>query len=245
MGTTRGGGSRRKAWDEATFTRRDQRNEGRFDAAPEVISATTRRRRTVRGRAAGTGASTRTASTPAVRVGPVRHCGTVATSAVDPSCAFCAIIGQGADASVVYEDAQVVSFLDIRPVTRGDLLVVPKAHVSGLEDLDEQTGAHVFRVAHRLARALRRSGLPCEGVNFFLADGEAAFQTVFHTHLHVFPRVEGDGFRLDVAWRERTREQLDDDADHVRRGLGLLTASGGTHGLTVLHDEADHVAPPG
>ena len=49
-------------------------------------------------------------------------------------------------------------------------------------------GARVFRAAHRLARALRRSGLPCEGVNMFLADGEVAFQEVFHVHLHVLPR---------------------------------------------------------
>lgn len=140
----------------------------------------------------------------------------------DPSCVFCAIVAGRAGASVVHEDARALAFLDVRPVGPGDLLVVPRTHAAGLEDLDEETGAHLFRVAHRLARALRRSGLPCEGINVFLADGAAASQTVFHVHLHVFPRVAGDGFRLDVAWLDRTPEQLDDDATRVRRGLAAL-----------------------
>lgn len=77
----------------------------------------------------------------------------------------------------------------------------------------------MFRVAHRLARALRRSGLPCEGVNVFLADGEAASQEVFHTHLHVFARYSGDSFRVSADWRVRDRDELDRAASQVRTGL--------------------------
>jgi histidine triad (HIT) family protein len=122
----------------------------------------------------------------------------------------------------VYEDEQVVAFMDIGPVTDGHVLVVPRAHAAALEELDEDLGARVFRIAHRLARALRRSGLPCEGVNMFLADGEAAFQEVFHVHLHVFPRTAGDGFTIDARWRERSRGELDASAGQVRRGLAAL-----------------------
>ena len=82
------------------------------------------------------------------------------------------------------------------------MLVVPRRHAGFLEDLDEDLGARVFRTGHRLARALRRSGLPCEGVNMFLADGEAAFQEVFDVHLHVFPRTVGDGFVIGVSGTE-------------------------------------------
>jgi HIT domain len=88
----------------------------------------------------------------------------------------------------------------------------------------EDLGARVFRTGHRLARALRRSGLPCEGVNMFLADGEAAFQEVFHVHLHVFPRTVGDGFVIDARWRFRDRGELDASAEQVRRGLRALSS---------------------
>ncbi|MGW1559560.1 HIT family protein [Streptomyces sp. NPDC002144] len=77
----------------------------------------------------------------------------------------------------------------------------------------------MFQVVHLLARALRRSELPCEGVNVFLADGEVADQTVFHLHVHVFPRTADDGFRLEVRWLDRSRADLDDDAARVRDGL--------------------------
>lgn len=81
-----------------------------------------------------------------------------------------------------------MAFMDTSLVTPGHVLVIPRKHCSYLEDVEPEVGAHLFRIAHRLARALRRSGLQCEGVNLFLADGEAAFQEVFHSRLHVFPR---------------------------------------------------------
>ncbi|HLI38431.1 MAG TPA: HIT family protein [Streptosporangiaceae bacterium] len=137
----------------------------------------------------------------------------------DPACAFCGIAADRVRASRVYEDARVLSFMDIHPAARGDLLVIPKMHASGLEDIDEALMTHLFRVVYLLARALRRSGLPCEGVNLFLADGQAAGQTVFHLHVHVFPRTADDRFRLEVRWQERSRAALDDDAAHVRAAL--------------------------
>jgi diadenosine tetraphosphate (Ap4A) HIT family hydrolase len=109
--------------------------------------------------------------------------------------------------------------MDIEPVTPGHLLVVPRTHVDSLQALDDELGAHIFRVAHRLAKALYRSGLLCEGVNMFLADGAAAFQEVFHVHLHVVPRFRDDGFRIEADWRERERAELDATAEQVRRGL--------------------------
>jgi histidine triad (HIT) family protein len=143
----------------------------------------------------------------------------------DPGeCVFCDIIAGRGEASVVHEDEHVIAFMDIRPVTEGHVLVVPRMHAAFLEDLDEDLGARVFRTGHRLARALRRSGLPCEGVNMFLADGEAAFQEVFHVHLHVFPRTVGDGFAIDARWRLRDREELDASAGQVRRGVRALSS---------------------
>lgn len=139
-------------------------------------------------------------------------------------CIFCAIVQGQAEASIVYEDDVVVAFMVLQPVTPGHLLVVPKAHAVGLDDLEESLGTQVWAVAHRLARALRRSSLRCEGVNLFLADGEAAFQEVFHVHLHVFPRFAGDSFRIDAIWRARERDELDESAAVVRAGLAALAA---------------------
>jgi histidine triad (HIT) family protein len=133
---------------------------------------------------------------------------------------FCAIIVGEAEASVVHADDKAVAFMDLGAVTPGHVLVVPRVHAVGLEDLDEDTSAHVWRIGHRVGRALRRSGLRCEGVNVFLADGEAAFQEIFHFHLHVFPRFQGDSFRIDADWTTRARHLLDEEARAVRRGLG-------------------------
>ncbi len=145
------------------------------------------------------------------------------TSSADTPCVFCEIVAGRAESRLVYEDEHVIAFMDIRPLTQGHLLVVPRGHADCLEALDEQLGTHLFRAGHRLARALRRSGLPCEGVNLFLADGEAAFQEVFHVHLHVLPRTPGDGLRIQAAWRRPGRRELDLAAGKVRQGMRALS----------------------
>ena len=136
-------------------------------------------------------------------------------------CIFCQIVAGEAEASIVHDDGEILAFMDIRPVTPGHLLVIPKRHAPYLVDLDEATGAHMFVVAQRLAAALRASGLRCEGVNLFLADGEAANQEVLHVHLHVFPRFAGDSFRISADWSySPPRAELDAQAALVQRGIG-------------------------
>jgi histidine triad (HIT) family protein len=134
-----------------------------------------------------------------------------------PDCVFCAIVAGESPASIVHEDDDTLAFMTIGPVTLGHLMVIPKRHAPYLADLDEETGAQIFVVAMRLAQALRASGLRCEGINLFLADGEAAFQEIFHVHLHVFPRFAGDSFRIDADWSVKpTRAELDEVAAQVR-----------------------------
>lgn len=115
------------------------------------------------------------------------------------ACIFCDILSGKLGGSFVYRDDRVAAFMDIQPVNAGHVLVVPIDHAVGLEDLKKEDGEALFAAAQRVAGALRRSGLRCEGVNLFLADGEAAMQEVFHVHLHVFPRFAGDGFGLKFA----------------------------------------------
>lgn len=137
-------------------------------------------------------------------------------------CIFCDILWHKLPSSQVYHDAICTAFMDTQPVNPGHVLVIPNRHASSLADLDEDTGAHLFRVAQRVADALRRSGARCEGVNLFLADGEAAGQEVFHVHLHVFPRYVGDGFglRFGPAYGVRPgRRALDAMAEKIKAVL--------------------------
>jgi len=112
--------------------------------------------------------------------------------------------------------------MDIQPVNPGHVLVVPTRHASFLEELDEEAGARMFVTAQRIARALKYSGLKCEGINFFLADGQAAGQEVFHVHLHVVPRYPGDGFglRFGPEYGHRpSRTDLDAQVVKIQRAL--------------------------
>lgn len=134
-------------------------------------------------------------------------------------CIFCAIVAGQAQASFVYRDEVCSAFLDIQPMNPGHVLVIPNRHASHLSDLDPEDGAHMFRVAQKVARALRNSGVRCEGVNMFLADGEAAMQEVFHVHLHVLPRFTGDGFgfKLPPGYSQRPdRNTLEETARIIR-----------------------------
>jgi histidine triad (HIT) family protein len=139
-------------------------------------------------------------------------------------CIFCRVVHGEAPASIVYADEVVTAFMDIQPVNPGHVLVVPNTHASSLSELAEHTGARLFVVAQRIAAALRQSGLRCEGVNLFLADGEAAFQEVSHVHLHVLPRYIGDGFglRFGPLYGQRpSRAELEDAAQKIRVAGGF------------------------
>ena len=136
------------------------------------------------------------------------------------TCIFCAIVAGAAPRSLVCEDELTVAFMDIRPVTPGHLLVIPKAHATYMADLAPDAGAAMMQTAMRCAAALRASSLQTEGINLFLADGAAAGQEVFHTHLHVLPRFSGDGFGLSLRYGPApARDTLDDQAELI---AGLL-----------------------
>ena len=110
------------------------------------------------------------------------------------SCIFCKIIDGNVPSSKVYEDDICLAFMDIQPVNPGHVLIVPKVHFEDLADLPPDIGAHLFQVAQRIVVSLPKTDIKFEGVNLFLAHGEAAGQEVFHVHLHVIPRYQGDGF---------------------------------------------------
>lgn len=94
---------------------------------------------------------------------------------------------------------------------------MPKQHLPLLSDLDEKTGMHLFKITMKMAEAIRHSGLVCEGINLFLADGKTAFQDVPHVHMHIFPRFQGDSFKIDANWQNKpSRQELDEVAERIR-----------------------------
>ena len=138
-------------------------------------------------------------------------------------CVFCQIVDGSAPARKVYEDDAVVGFLDIK-VSRGHTLIVPRTHSAGLADLAPDDGAALMRAGQVVAAALRTTPLtrddsPADGVNLVVNDGKAAFQTVFHTHLHVIPRHRGDKLRMARSLLVRRDKTPDVTAATVRAAV--------------------------
>ena len=138
------------------------------------------------------------------------------------TCIFCQIVKGEAPSSVVYEDNLCLAFMDIQPVNPGHVLVVPKTHSRDLSDLPPETGAHLFQIAQRVALSLPDTRIKNEGIDLFLAHGEAAGQDVFHVHLHVIPRYKGDGFGFSFGPDYENlppRAELDEAAHQIRQQL--------------------------
>lgn len=134
-------------------------------------------------------------------------------------CIFCKIVNGELESSILYQDVKCTAFLDVQPVNPGHVLIVPNKHVELICDLDDEIVSHMFVIAKQINRAIRNSSVRCEGINYFLADGEAAFQEVFHVHLHCFPRYGDDGFGLkfsDEYYNKPSRERLNDIANDIK-----------------------------
>lgn len=140
------------------------------------------------------------------------------------TCVFCAIVDGSAPSTPVLETDNVLAFLDIRPIARGHVLVVPRTHSSDLESLPPSLGEAVFAAGQRISRAMRRSDLGSDGANLVVNDGKAAFQTVFHTHLHVVPRWNGDKLRFARGFVTRRLREPESTAASIREGLDRLAA---------------------
>ncbi|EID12976.1 HIT family protein [Mycolicibacterium phlei] len=138
------------------------------------------------------------------------------------SCVFCAIVAGEAPAIRIYEDDDHLAFLDIRPFSRGHTLVVPKRHTTDLTDTPPETVAAMARIGQRIARAARISGLHADGNNIVINDGKAAFQTVFHIHLHVLPRRNGDKLSFAKNMLVRRDPDREESGRLLREALARL-----------------------
>lgn len=114
-------------------------------------------------------------------------------------CIFCDLIHGAGEVSVCYEDSDAIAFMDVQPVNAGHLLVVPRVHYESLLDIPSELGHRLFQVAHDLA-AIVRHVTECQGTNIVVNSGAAAGQDVFHYHVHVIPRMRGDGFEIQLPF---------------------------------------------
>jgi histidine triad (HIT) family protein len=132
-------------------------------------------------------------------VGQVQTAGTIRSCyrpQVTLPCVFCGIVKSEVPASVVYEDAATLAFMDLRQTNQGHVLVVPKVHFETIDLLPSTVAAAVMATVVTMTRAVKQAICP-DGVNVWQSNGEAAGQEVPHVHMHVFPRWTGDGhFRI-------------------------------------------------
>lgn len=136
-------------------------------------------------------------------------------------CVFCEVVAGRAPASFVYQDEEVIAFLDLFPVNPGHTLIVPRRHVVDLQSCPPELAGRLMCVSTELAPAIVRA-TNAAAFNVWTANGRAAGQDVFHLHLHLLPRFERDSFGLRFPRgypREASRTELDAMADRIRGGL--------------------------
>ena len=133
-------------------------------------------------------------------------------------CIFCAIVDGKIPSAKVYENEHVFAFMDIAPANPGHLLIIPKQHYRNIFDMPANVGSKIMEVAIPLAAAIREALKP-DGLNLFQSNEPAAFQTVFHFHLHLIPRWEGDPLRLPWRPSEGNIEKINDIASKIRNAM--------------------------
>jgi histidine triad (HIT) family protein len=134
----------------------------------------------------------------------------------DPDCIFCKIVAGELPSRIVDEDERTIAFMDIAPATRGHALVIPRAHTRDLLSIAPEDLAATAIAAKRLAaRAAGRLG--ADGVNLLNACGEAAWQTVFHFHIHVIPRYTSDPLQLPWVPSQGESHEIDAAAQELGR----------------------------
>ncbi len=135
-------------------------------------------------------------------------------------CLFCRLVAGEIPASRLYEDDEVLAFMDIGPLVKGHALVIPKRHYDPLTAMPADLLGRVMAVVQRVAAA-QMKGLGCDGINLHQSNGAAAGQVVPHVHFHVVPRFDGDGHHWN--WKPRAYEnqaEMDAVAASIRDGIG-------------------------
>ena len=139
-------------------------------------------------------------------------------------CIFCKIINGEIPSAKVYEDDQVYAFLDLTQVTPGHTLVIPKKHVTDIFEYDEELASQVFARIPKIARAIEKTLPQVKGLNILNNNRAVAYQSVFHSHIHLIPRYQEDeGFKLHFQDNSKTYtpEEFQALAQQIGKELGV------------------------
>ncbi len=136
----------------------------------------------------------------------------------DASCIFCKIVKKQAPASIIYEDETVIVFLDKRPLNEGHTLVIPKKHYVDIFDIPENQLSQVHKVAKQVSVAVKKA-TNADGISIIQQNGKAAAQDIFHLHVHVVPRFEGQKLPRFSELKEVERAKLDDISKKIKQQL--------------------------
>jgi len=133
----------------------------------------------------------------------------------DPDCLFCGIVAGSIPSETIDTDERTVAFMDINPATPGHALVVPREHSADLMEIGEQDLTATILASQRLAKRMK-DGLAADGIDLINACGAAAWQTVFHFHIHVVPRYEDDPLKLPWVPAPGDPGQIAEIAERLR-----------------------------
>jgi histidine triad (HIT) family protein len=133
----------------------------------------------------------------------------------ESDCIFCKILAGELPSQIIDEDDKTVAFMDISPATRGHALVIPRRHTRDLLEIGEEDLQATIVAAQRLARRVKER-LEADGVNLINSCGSAAWQTVFHFHIHVIPRYDDDPLRLPWKPQPGDSEEIAATAERLR-----------------------------
>ncbi|MFO7871286.1 MAG: HIT family protein [Kiritimatiellia bacterium] len=138
---------------------------------------------------------------------------------MNKDCIFCKIVQGAVPASKVYEDENTVAFMDVQPVVKGHVLVVPREHCDPITETPPEVLSKLIAVVRKVARSLTE-GLGADGINVSQANGKVAGQVVPHIHFHVIPRFSNDGHSWNWDPKEYdSTEEMDSYADKIRKAL--------------------------
>lgn len=134
-------------------------------------------------------------------------------------CIFCKILADEIPSTVVYEDALFRAILDVNPAARGHVIILPKNHAANLFELPDEEASKILIVAKKIAKAVMET-YHCDGINILQNNGAASGQTVFHLHVHVIPRFEGDRDHINIGWKPgETPEDMQAIAEEIKANL--------------------------
>jgi len=136
------------------------------------------------------------------------------------NCIFCDIVARKSTAEILYEDDDILSFLDIRPVNFGHTLVIPKTHYENFISVPDETLAKLISATKKISSSIVESLNP-DGFNVITNNGRAAGQSIYHFHFHIIPRYNDDDFNFRLNLKKYFGDSMKEYADKIRKAVNI------------------------